>query len=106
MLRGTYNFHPLLDDEEIFTHCFLYVYYAFSYGLTIALIVAILTNSYSFTKSQMYYKATLDMQDYEMIEFMMKRFRLWAGIDKPKPVRSYIFVVILMSYTSTNRHSL
>ena len=87
MLRGTYNFFPLLAVDQIFTHVFFYSFYAFAYGMCVGLILAILNDSYHFMKKQMYYKSTLDLQDYEMIEFMMKRFKLWAGIDKPKPVR-------------------
>lgn len=87
MIRGSFNFLPLLETDTIFTHCFFYSYYIFTYGLTIALIIAVLTDSYKTVKSQMFYKSTLDLQDYEMIDFMMKRFKLWAGFAKPKEVR-------------------
>ncbi|XP_062602087.1 polycystin-1-like isoform X2 [Saccostrea cucullata] len=84
MIRGRFNFFPMLEMDTIFTHCFFYSYYIFTYGLTIALIIAVLNDSYKTVKSQMYYKSTLDLQDYEMIDFMMKRFKLWAGFEKPK----------------------
>ena len=86
MIRGTFDFWPMLDYQPIFSHFYVYSYYAFTYGLTIALVIAILNNMYKRNRSQMYYKATLDMQDYEMIDFMMKRFKLWAGMQKEKPV--------------------
>ena len=86
MIRGTFDFWPMLDYQPVFSHFYVYSYYAFTYGLTIALVIAILNNMYRRNRSQMYYKATLDMQDYEMIDFMMKRFKLWAGIQKEKPV--------------------
>lgn len=86
MLHGHFSFWTLMDSDRVFTHFFLYSYYAFCYGITIALILAVLRDSYRTTKGQMFFKATMDMQDYEMVEFMMKRFKLWAGIDKPKQV--------------------
>lgn len=89
MIRGTFNFFPLLEMDTIFTHCFFYSFYIFTYGLTIALIIAVLNDSYKQVKSQLYYKSTLDLQDYEMIDFMMRRFKLWAGFEKPKEVSNF-----------------
>lgn len=87
MQHGHFSFWKLLDHQPIFTHFFLYFYYIFCYGITIALILSVLNDAYKTTKGQMYFKATMDMQDYEMVEFIMKRFKLWAGLDKPKQVR-------------------
>jgi hypothetical protein len=86
MHHGHFSFGKLLDHQPVFTHFFLYFYYAFCYGITIALILSILNDTYKTTKDQMYFKATMDMQDYEMVEFIMKRFKLWAGLNKPKQV--------------------
>lgn len=86
MIRGSFDFWPMLDYHPIFSHFYVYSYYAFAYGILIGLVISILTSTYKVMKSQMYYKATLEMQDYEMIDFMLKRFKLWAGIQKPKPV--------------------
>lgn len=86
MIRGTFDFWPMLDYQPVFSHFYIYSYYAFTYGLTVALVIAILNNTYKTNRSQMYFKSTLDLQDYEMVDFMMKRFKLWAGIQKEKPV--------------------
>lgn len=86
MIRGNFNFWELLAYNEAFTHFYFYSYYIFTYGLVIGLLLAIMNDTYRSVKSQMYYKSTLEPQDYEMIDFMMKRFKLWAGITKPKPV--------------------
>ncbi|KAJ8318729.1 hypothetical protein KUTeg_003820 [Tegillarca granosa] len=85
VIRGNFNFWELLAYNEAFTHFYFYSYYIFTYGLVIALLLAIMNDTYRSVKSQMYYKSTLEPQDYEMIDFMMKRFKLWAGITKPKP---------------------
>ncbi|KAL5018772.1 hypothetical protein ScPMuIL_004494 [Solemya velum] len=85
VIRGSFDFWPILDSEPVFSHFYFYSYYVFVYGLTTGLVVAVLCDAYHTVKSQRFYKASMDMQDYEMIEFMMKRFKLWAGITKPKP---------------------
>ncbi|KAH3864143.1 hypothetical protein DPMN_027157 [Dreissena polymorpha] len=85
MIRGHFNFLPMLDHQETFTHFYVYSYYAFAYGIMVALVVAILQSTYHTIKSQQTFKASIEMQDHEMIEFMLKRFKLWAGIQKPKP---------------------
>ena len=94
MIRGTFDFWPMLDYQPVFSHFYVYSYYAFTYGLTIALVIAVLNNMYKTYRSQMFFKATLDMQDYEMIEFLMKRFKLWAGIQKEKPVSNQLSCII------------
>ena len=91
IIRGTFDFWPMLDHRPAFSHFYLYSSYTFAYGIMIDLVTAILNNTYRTTKSQMYYKSTLEMQDYEMIDFMMKRFKLWAGFQKPKPVSSFLY---------------
>ncbi|KAL3876004.1 hypothetical protein ACJMK2_033893 [Sinanodonta woodiana] len=84
-IRGTFDFWPLLDYHPVFSHFYFYSFYAFVYGITIALVIAILNDMYSVIRSQMLCKVTLEMHDYEMIDFVLNRFKLWAGIKKPKP---------------------
>ncbi|XP_060598141.1 polycystin-1-like isoform X3 [Ruditapes philippinarum] len=85
MIRGSFDFWPMLDYQPVFSHFYVYSYYTFAYGIMIALVISILTSTYKVIKSQMYYKATLEMQDYEMVDFMLKRFKLLTGLQKPKP---------------------
>ncbi|XP_060076676.1 polycystin-1-like [Ylistrum balloti] len=84
-IRGTFDFWLLFEHSRVFSHFFFYSFYIFVYGLTIGFIVAILSDTYKTLRSQMFFKSTLDMQDHEMIDFTMKRFKMWAGITKPKP---------------------
>ncbi|KAK3612214.1 hypothetical protein CHS0354_039486 [Potamilus streckersoni] len=84
-IRGTFDFWPLFDYQPVFSHFYFYSFYAFVYGITIALVIAILNDMYSVIRSQMLCKVTLEMHDYEMIDFMLNRFKLWTGIKKPKP---------------------
>ncbi|XP_070182767.1 polycystin-1-like [Littorina saxatilis] len=85
VMKGRVDFSPVLEYQPVFSHFFFYSFYVFVYGLFVALVIAILQDAYKLIRSQMYFKATLESQDYEMIEFMIKRFKLWAGITKPKP---------------------
>ncbi|XP_033754437.1 LOW QUALITY PROTEIN: polycystin-1-like [Pecten maximus] len=84
-IRGTFDFWLLFENSRIFSHFFFISFYIFVYGLTICFIVAILSDTYKTLRSQMFFKSTLDMQDHEMIDFTLKRFKMWAGITKPKP---------------------
>lgn len=34
------------------------------------------------------YRPTIEPQDYEMVEFFIKRLKLWMGITKTKEVRA------------------
>ncbi|XP_069125629.1 polycystin-1-like [Argopecten irradians] len=84
-IRGTFDFWLMFEHSRVFSHFFFYSFYIFVYGLPIGFIVAILSDTYKTLRSQMFFKSTLDMQDHEMIDFTMKRFKMWAGITKPKP---------------------
>lgn len=39
------------------------------------------------------YRPTIEPQDYEMVEFFIKRLKLWMGITKAKEVGSTMAVV-------------
>lgn len=77
------------NNSLAFIICFTTTFVALMYLVVFGLILAALTNSYRLVKQQMFYHNTVDMQDYEMINFTMRRFKRWLGITKPKPVRSY-----------------
>ncbi|XP_041364412.1 polycystin-1-like [Gigantopelta aegis] len=82
---GAMNLATLLEFHPVLTPPYFYSFYALTYGVFIGLVMAVLNDTYRMTRQQMYYKATLEAQDYEMIDFMMNRFKLWAGIKKQRP---------------------
>ena len=86
VMKGVEDLSSPLEQHRILSHFFFYSFYTFVYGLFVALVIAILQDAYKLTRSQMFFKSSLEPQDYEMIDFMLKRFKLWAGIIKPKPV--------------------
>ncbi|XP_066559064.1 polycystin-1 [Amia ocellicauda] len=47
---------------------------------------AVLIHSYRAVQAEMY-RPAMEPQDYEMVEFFIKRFKLWMGISKPKEFR-------------------
>lgn len=93
VMKGSADLGPALEHQRIFSHFFFYSFYAFVYGLFVALVIAILQDAYKLTRSQLYFKSSLEPQDYEMIDFMLKRFKLWVGIIKPKPVSFIVNLV-------------
>ena len=86
VLGGRTNFSPFFDAQRVLTHLFFLSFAFLGYGIALCLSLAVLTWSVKQSREQMSYKTTLDTRDYEMIDFMLKRFKLLAGIDKPKPV--------------------
>ncbi|XP_071105933.1 polycystin-1-like [Haliotis cracherodii] len=85
VIRGSFDFWHFLHHWPVMTHFYFYSFYAFAYGLFIGLVIAVVLDTYKITHQSMFFKSSLDTQDHEMIEFMMKRFKLWAGITKQKP---------------------
>ena len=97
VMKGSADLVPALEHQRVFSHFFFYSFYAFVYGLFVALVIAVLQDAYKLTRSQLYFKSSLEPQDYEMIDFMLKRFKLWAGIIKPKPVSGIVNLVLSLS---------
>lgn len=51
-----------------------------------ALLLSVLRSVYHHSRAQTRYCNTHDMQDYELVDLMMKRFKRILGITKEKPV--------------------
>ncbi|CAM2101941.1 unnamed protein product [Caretta caretta] len=49
-------------------------------------LCAVILHSYRTVQAEMYHPA-IEPQDYEMIEFFVKRFKLWMGLSKTKAFR-------------------
>lgn len=90
LFGGRTKFWPLSGFGRFVTHLFFMSFGLFGYGLVTALSVAVLTWSFKWSRAQMTYKSTLDAKDYEMIEFMIKQFKIITGMQKQKPVNIYV----------------
>lgn len=64
--------------------------YVFGYGAGIyigqSFLCALILYSYRIVHSKIYHSAT-EPQDYEMVDFLVKRFKLWIGLSKTKEVK-------------------
>ncbi|XP_040185854.1 polycystin-1-like [Rana temporaria] len=56
-------------------------------------------NSYRRTRAE-FYRLALEPQDYEMIDFFVKRFKLWLGVNKVKEYRHSVKFEGLGSYST------
>jgi hypothetical protein len=60
-----------------------------------ALIVASITRAYRIVRRQLFRYNAAETRDYEMIDFMIRQFKKWIGITKPKPVRKHVQVFLI-----------
>ena len=88
MLRGRSRdtFLQMQESNAYFTGFYVFTFVSAAVILVMGLIIAVLTNTFKLVRQQIFYHTTVDMHDYEMIDFMMKRFKKYIGITKPKPV--------------------
>ena len=54
-------------------------------------------------KQQMFYNNSVHMHDHEMVDFIIKRFKQWAGFTKPKPVRTIQMPFTYFPFYFTNQ---
>ncbi|CAL1530708.1 unnamed protein product [Lymnaea stagnalis] len=85
LMASRTDFSQLLKHDRILTPMIFTSFGFCVYGLLTALCVAVLGHSYRRARGQVTYKTTLDTMDFEMIDFMIKRFKLMIGIVKQKP---------------------
>lgn len=74
------------DASPALSGFFLFSFLATVMVMTMGLFMAVLNSTYKTIRLQNFYHTSLDMQDHEMIDFMIKRFKKYIGITKPKPV--------------------
>lgn len=87
LVRGhTHFLASMATLSPAFTTIFLLAWLAFVFIVIIGLIIAVLVDAYKIVRKEMYYHNTLETQDYEMVEVLIKRLKRWMGVTKPKPV--------------------
>ncbi|XP_064630096.1 polycystin-1-like [Lineus longissimus] len=85
-IRGSMDFFKPFDYNPWFTGFFFFTYIFLVFGFIFALIITVLQKAYHLSKSRTKYPCNLDTKDYEMIDFMLERFKVWAGIKKTQKV--------------------
>ncbi|XP_069510961.1 polycystin-1-like [Ambystoma mexicanum] len=86
VLHGRVSLRPLCQASPAFGGAFLLSYVVSILGIGSRLLCIVILRSYHIVHADMY-RPTVEPQDYEMIEFCMKRFKLWLGLSKAKEFR-------------------
>nr|XP_033817429.1 polycystin-1-like isoform X2 [Geotrypetes seraphini] len=86
VLHGKIRFYPLLQHSPILGGIYIVSYVVGLFFIGGWFLCAIVLHSYQGVRAEMY-QPTTEPQDYEMIEFFVKRFKLWLGISKTKEFR-------------------
>ncbi|ELU17058.1 hypothetical protein CAPTEDRAFT_227766 [Capitella teleta] len=76
----------MLEQSLPFTSVFLLSWLSVVLVVATGLVIAVFSNAYKFVKKDMFFNSTLQPQDYEVVEFMIRRLKTWMGITKPKKV--------------------
>ena len=76
----------MLEYNPVFTQLYVTSFMALTLVCAMALVIAILNSTYQDLKKQANYYSNMDLKDYEMIEFTIRRFKRWLGLTKEKPV--------------------
>ncbi|KYO31114.1 hypothetical protein Y1Q_0016466 [Alligator mississippiensis] len=85
-LRGNMAFQSLIQDFPILGAVYILSYVVSLLCISSRFLCAIILHSYRGVRAEMY-RPTIEPQDYEMIEFFVKRFKLWMGLSKTKEFR-------------------
>uniref|UniRef100_A0A7M4E2Y0 Polycystin 1, transient receptor potential channel interacting n=1 Tax=Crocodylus porosus TaxID=8502 RepID=A0A7M4E2Y0_CROPO len=76
----------LIQDFPILGAAYVLSYVVSLLCISSRFLCAIILHSYRSVRAEMY-RPAIEPQDYEMIEFFVKRFKLWMGLSKTKEFR-------------------
>uniref|UniRef100_A0A7M4E2W2 Polycystin 1, transient receptor potential channel interacting n=1 Tax=Crocodylus porosus TaxID=8502 RepID=A0A7M4E2W2_CROPO len=85
-LHGNMAFQSLIQDFPILGAAYVLSYVVSLLCISSRFLCAIILHSYRSVRAEMY-RPAIEPQDYEMIEFFVKRFKLWMGLSKTKEFR-------------------
>ncbi|XP_030064193.1 polycystin-1-like [Microcaecilia unicolor] len=86
VLHGKMHFRSLLQHSPILGGTYIFSYVVGLLWIGGRFLCAIILHSYRGARAEMY-QPTVEPQDYEMIEFFVKRFKLRLGLSKTKEFR-------------------
>ncbi|XP_013395471.1 polycystin-1-like [Lingula anatina] len=104
-IRGHNNLDHLYQHQPYFTAIFFISFNVVAHGVIGGLVMATVLNIFKGVRAQIFYRNTLDVQDYELVDFMLKRFKLLIGITKPKPAFRKVKFQGMLSISSRSTHS-
>ncbi|XP_069057848.1 polycystin-1-like [Pleurodeles waltl] len=86
VLHGRTSIQPLCKSSPVTGGAFVLSYLICILGIGSWLLYAVILQGYRRARADIY-QPTAERQDYEMIEFCLKRFKLWLGLSKAKEFR-------------------
>ncbi|XP_035695282.1 LOW QUALITY PROTEIN: polycystin-1-like [Branchiostoma floridae] len=86
MFRGQVDLDPCREAQPFLAFLFFTSYILVVFCIVGRLFGAILIHGFTAVRKEMH-RPAVERQDYEMVEFMIKRFKMWTGLAKPKAWR-------------------
>ena len=101
MFRGRgYFFDDMRIFNVYFTTFFILTLCWMMFVFVFGLLLAIITDAYHDIRSHKCYFDSLDIKDYEMINFMLDRFKVMIKVKKTKPVNRNSLTTIMYYHDS------
>lgn len=85
LLRNRKVLRQLSDERPVLGPLFFLSVFGLGFWLIGRLCGAVLLNKYKTIRAEMY-RPSMEPQDYEMVEFLIKRLKLWMGLSRIKEV--------------------
>lgn len=85
LLRNRIVLRQLSEEHPVLGPLFCITVFGLCFWITGRLCGAVLLNKYKTIRAEMY-RPSMEPQDYEMVEFFIKRLKLWMGLSKIKEV--------------------
>ncbi|XP_036427719.1 polycystin-1 [Colossoma macropomum] len=86
LLRGRRVLHQLCERHPVLGPLYCLSVFGVGFWLLGRLCGAVLVHTYRSLQAEMY-RPSMEPQDYEMVEFLIKRLKLWMGLSKAKEFR-------------------
>lgn len=85
LLRNRQVLRQLSEEHPVLGPLFCITVFGLGFWIIGRLCGAVLLNKYKTVRAEMY-RPSMEPQDYEMVEFFIKRLKLWMGLSKIKEV--------------------
>ncbi|KAK3089119.1 hypothetical protein FSP39_001015, partial [Pinctada imbricata] len=79
MMMGKFDIYEMIAVEPIMTQIFIFGYVVTITFITVNMFLSILNETFSSVRSDI----AKQCNDYEIVDFMMNRFKMWTGLGTP-----------------------
>lgn len=86
LLRGRNGLHRLYEHHPVLGPLYCLCAVGIAFWVVGRLCAAILIRTYRIVQADIY-RPSMEPQDYEMVQFLIKRLKLWMGLSKTKEVQ-------------------